>query len=486
MSDPKLDPVWLDTCVVSKVFNGDKVGEYFLKLLRDDGHELLMVPAANHELLYGNPLTMDGRAVWEQQPSEATRVALEALKTRLGIKVDLSAGAIPFKTRAMYAMQGHRPQNGMERPVDRDGNLIRDVNNRVLPLKPSGHSSTLLNLSESDNLVLGQVMASAQARKVAKPIMVTAETGGKGMLTQAHLFKVTAIRVPPLGGSELGETLTPNSGGGGSSGPAGPGSSSSAPEASVSSAIKANLPMARVVKRGGLPPGTLTAISVTIGQVVVHVGAMLLLQYLSQIIMQKISKNLIDQRMKEFEPEIQRFATAYGRMIVDNVASSTPAYVTSRVRIEYPIQYMQTGAFGMDVLNTLPSTNLDALWISERDHTGENKHTLGSDIGNQTDVHEYTFSVSVGSQVTKKQLVTYRVFNSQIRLYQTALRNAVNSMASKADIQREIQDLMDALDEMFGGGFQFTPDAKLWTREGSAAMVGATGGVVYSGLPEIR
>jgi hypothetical protein len=67
-----------------------------------------------------------------------------------------------------------------------------------------------------------------------------------------------------------------------------------------------------------------------------------------------------------------------------------------------------------------------------------------------------------------------------------ALRNAVNAMASRADIQSEIQQLMDALDETFGGSFHFAPDRKLWTEEGYDAMVGATGGVVYSGLPEMR
>jgi hypothetical protein len=78
------------------------------------------------------------------------------------------------------------------------------------------------------------------------------------------------------------------------------------------------------------------------------------------------------------------------------------------------------------------------------------------------------------------------VINSQIKLYQTALRNAVNAMASRGDIQRHMQNLTDYLDETFGGGFQFAPDPKLWTKEGYDAVVGATGGVVYSGLPEIR
>jgi hypothetical protein len=43
MSGPvKLDPVWLDTCVVSNVNNGDKIAEHFLQLLHEEGYELLM------------------------------------------------------------------------------------------------------------------------------------------------------------------------------------------------------------------------------------------------------------------------------------------------------------------------------------------------------------------------------------------------------------------------------------------------------------
>jgi hypothetical protein len=123
MSDPKLDPIWLDTCVVIKVYNGDKIAEYFLKHLHDEGYELLLVPAANNELLDGNPLTMDvERPVWEQGPTESTRAALEALKLRLGITVDMSAGAIPMKTRSMYAMQGHRKADAIDRKILKPAN----------------------------------------------------------------------------------------------------------------------------------------------------------------------------------------------------------------------------------------------------------------------------------------------------------------------------------------------------------------------------
>lgn len=45
---------------------------------------------------------------------------------------------------------------------------------------------------------------------------------------------------------------------------------------------------------------------------------------------------------------------------------------------------------------------------------------------------------------------------------------------------------MDALDETFGGGFQFAPDRNFGRKKGYDAMVGATGGVVYSGVPEMR
>jgi hypothetical protein len=115
MSGPvKPDPIWLDTCVVGSVGNGDKVAEHFFRLLREEGHELLLVPAANQEHLFGNPLTMNGKKpVWEQQPSAASRAALQHLMGRLGIKVDWKAGAVPRTTRVGYAIQDHvkRPKN---------------------------------------------------------------------------------------------------------------------------------------------------------------------------------------------------------------------------------------------------------------------------------------------------------------------------------------------------------------------------------------
>jgi hypothetical protein len=99
-------------------------------------------------------------------------------------------------------------------------------------------------------------MASAQARNVDNPIMVTRETGGKGMISQSHLYRVTVMKVPPPGG-------------GGSSGTPGPSSPSSEAESGVSPTIKAN-PLS----------GKLTAISMTIARTVVGIGATLLLQYL--------------------------------------------------------------------------------------------------------------------------------------------------------------------------------------------------------------
>lgn len=165
------DPVWLDTCIVAQVANGDRGVEAELAAKRGQGHELLLTPQSNQELLFGNPLTMrPDRSVSAQQPSPHTRVVIQQTISRLGITVDMEAGKLPMATRVGYAMQDH----------------VRRPRNVAVP--PS-----LNNISQSDSLVLSQVKAGAEVRGVRDPVIFTAETGRRGMISQAGVYGVKAI-----------------------------------------------------------------------------------------------------------------------------------------------------------------------------------------------------------------------------------------------------------------------------------------------------
>ena len=169
------DPIWLDTNVVDRVIKGDIAMERELRTLRSRGHALLMVPAANNELLNGNPLKMKrNKPVWEQAPTPANKVRMQNGMRRLGIALDRAGFNLPQSTRVKYIMQDHVPlKKGQTGP------------------------SSVKNISESDNLVLAQIKASAEARGVKNPIMFTAEQGEKAMISQAHVFGVTPMTMPP-------------------------------------------------------------------------------------------------------------------------------------------------------------------------------------------------------------------------------------------------------------------------------------------------
>lgn len=431
------DPIWLDTNILARVANGDTALEALLRLQRADGHELLLVPAANNELLYGNPLTMHrsdatrNKSVVEQQPSPATRAKIELTKVRLGITVDMSAEALPSSTRVGYNMQDH----------------VKRPKNLAVP-------ASLNNISESDSLVLSQIMSSAQARRVDKPVMMTAETGRKGMIAQAHLYRVNVVTPPPT---------PPANGGGGSEPPAGP---SSPPVARTGPGPQ------RGIKLGALP--------VTIGRLIIGAGVQMVFAYLMQKLRDKVDKRIIDSAMKAFEPEIQSFAEAYQKMILDNLISGKAAYVTTRVRIEYMNQGVQNG---MDpaFIRSDPLVHLDSLMISEKNHNGEATHSFDPYFGGYTDVYDYTYSVSVGENISEEQRKVYRDAYAQINLYRLVLKNGSSLTNSKRDeIKQEIDELYDALNEGFGRFSDFKPNANLWTKDGYAAMTGTMkGGVVY-------
>jgi hypothetical protein len=153
------DPIWLDTNTVQYAINGDAAINQQLATYRKADRPLLVPPAVANELLNGNVLTMKGsKAVWQQVPSPQLKTAMQTSMNKLGIQVDWSSNQVP-----------------MERRVEYYG--IKSVN----------------KVSDSDRLVLGQIKASAEARGVAKPQMITGEGATKPMITEASKWGIESV-----------------------------------------------------------------------------------------------------------------------------------------------------------------------------------------------------------------------------------------------------------------------------------------------------
>ncbi len=177
------DPIWVDTCTLVLIGDGDFALELELKNLRSTGRDLLIVPAVRHELLHGNPLTTSPkRPVWEQAPSATERERRVRMLNRLGVKLDVATNRVPPKIRVGNVMQDHLPRHPQDKSI----------------------SKFIDTVSQSDGQVLSQIKASAQVRGVKNPIVFTAEEGNKAMVTKAHLYGVTSMvrktPKPPKGG----------------------------------------------------------------------------------------------------------------------------------------------------------------------------------------------------------------------------------------------------------------------------------------------
>ncbi|HEX4227499.1 MAG TPA: hypothetical protein VHZ07_02435 [Bryobacteraceae bacterium] len=186
------DPIWLDTNTIINVVRGDHVLEAELTQLRKQGHQLLIVPAVQNELLNGNPLTMSGnKSVHAQAVGPKTRAETQMALNRLGVQVDMEAAKLGNGQKIPTA--GGKIDVGQSKRV---GYAIQD---HVKRPKNVAMSPRLSNISESDSLVLSQIKASAEARGVKKPKMFTIETGNKAMVTQAYLYDVETIspKSPP-------------------------------------------------------------------------------------------------------------------------------------------------------------------------------------------------------------------------------------------------------------------------------------------------
>jgi hypothetical protein len=126
-----------------RVARGDIATEAELIRIRDvEKRQLLLPPKVNDELLNGNVLTTKG-ANPVKVPGPAETGAIEALKGRLRLRVD---------------MEGARSASG------------------GLAQRMRDNMDAVNNLSESDAVVLTQVKARARVRGVQNPILFTNDT----------------------------------------------------------------------------------------------------------------------------------------------------------------------------------------------------------------------------------------------------------------------------------------------------------------------
>jgi hypothetical protein len=162
------DPVWLDTNILQFALDGDAAVNQQLATYRNAGRPLLVPPAVANELLNGNVLTMKGgKPVWQQVPSPQLKQAMKTGMDKLGVEVDWTSSKIPMSKRVEYSQ-------------------IKSAN----------------IVSESDRLVLGQIKASAEARGVAKPEMITGEAATKPMMTESGKWGITSVaKAEPAAGS---------------------------------------------------------------------------------------------------------------------------------------------------------------------------------------------------------------------------------------------------------------------------------------------
>ena len=147
------DPVWLDNGVLDNALKGDAAINQQLVGYRKAGRPLLVVPAVEQELLNGNVVT------GTSAPAPDFRKAMQQGMIKLGVKVDTLAGKLPPNTR------------------------LKDL-----------YTIGADNVSYSDRRVLNQIRASAQARGIAAPEMITTETGNKAMVSQSPKWGIRPVQ----------------------------------------------------------------------------------------------------------------------------------------------------------------------------------------------------------------------------------------------------------------------------------------------------
>lgn len=158
------DPVWLDTCAVDNALKGNAAINKQLSEYRRAGRRLLVIQQTEIEMLYGNIYTLKkGKDFLKQVPSPEFREKMRTGLQKIGVEIDTKWREVPASEYENWVSIGEE------------------------------------NVSISDRKVLAQVRASAKARGIANPEILTAEVGAKAMANEKLTKKwgITSVKAWP-------------------------------------------------------------------------------------------------------------------------------------------------------------------------------------------------------------------------------------------------------------------------------------------------
>src|SRR6266436_3441603 len=156
------DPIWLDTNTLIFALKGDAAINRQLSEYRTAGRQLLVAPKVRDEILNGNVLTEDPTvASWTKRPYPEKAALTATGMRKIGVELDLAGSKIPQPQRIDYY------------------GIAEDVKG--------------VNVEPSDRLVLSQVKASAQARGIANPEMITDENKKHAMSIHASRWGIRSV-----------------------------------------------------------------------------------------------------------------------------------------------------------------------------------------------------------------------------------------------------------------------------------------------------
>jgi hypothetical protein len=162
------DPVWLDTCALDNALKGNAAINRQLSEYRRAGRRLLIIQQSEIEMLYGNIYTLKkGKDYLKQVPSPEFREKMRTGLKKIGVEIDTKWREIPTPELDSWVSIGAE------------------------------------NVSISDRKVLSQVRASAKARGIANPEILTAEIDTKAMannnltkkwgITSVQAYKLNSV-----------------------------------------------------------------------------------------------------------------------------------------------------------------------------------------------------------------------------------------------------------------------------------------------------
>jgi hypothetical protein len=157
------DPLYLDTCALDAALKGDAAINKQLSEARQAGRRLLVIQQVEIETLYGNIHTLKNspkKTFFDQVPPPDLREKKRTGMQKIGVEIDTKWREVPA------------PEYESWLSIGKD------------------------NASISDRKVLAQVKASAKARGIASPEILTAEVDSKAMANNefTNKFGVKSVR----------------------------------------------------------------------------------------------------------------------------------------------------------------------------------------------------------------------------------------------------------------------------------------------------